>query len=77
MALQHYRGKPATDTITIRGFGASKETLLAQLQSHRVANRSHSCWKRQELMRWAEVQILAVPSQLAVAIRWLSGLNAT
>jgi peptide/nickel transport system substrate-binding protein len=29
----YYRGKPAIDTIIIRGFGASKETLLAQLQA--------------------------------------------
>jgi peptide/nickel transport system substrate-binding protein len=29
----YYRGKPAIDTIIIRGFEASKETLLAQLQA--------------------------------------------
>jgi peptide/nickel transport system substrate-binding protein len=28
-----YRGKPAIDTVVIRGFEASKETLLAQLQA--------------------------------------------
>lgn len=29
----YFRGKPAIDTVVIRGFEASKETLLAQLQS--------------------------------------------
>jgi peptide/nickel transport system substrate-binding protein len=29
----YYRGKPAIDTIIIRGFGASKQTLIDQLQS--------------------------------------------
>jgi peptide/nickel transport system substrate-binding protein len=29
----YYRGKPAIDTIVIRGFEASKETLLAQIQA--------------------------------------------
>src|SRR5258708_2290154 len=29
----YYRGKPAIDTIIIRGFRTSKETLLAQLQA--------------------------------------------
>jgi peptide/nickel transport system substrate-binding protein len=29
----YYRGKPAIDTIVMRGFRASKETLLAQLQA--------------------------------------------
>ena len=29
----YYRGKTAIDTIVIRGFGAAKETLLAQLQA--------------------------------------------
>src|SRR5437867_4311455 len=29
----YYRGKPAIDTIVMRGFRASKETLLAQLRA--------------------------------------------
>jgi peptide/nickel transport system substrate-binding protein len=29
----YFRGKPAIDTVVIRGFNASKETLLAQLQA--------------------------------------------
>jgi len=31
----YYRGKPAIDTIVIRGFGASKQTLIDQLQAGR------------------------------------------
>jgi peptide/nickel transport system substrate-binding protein len=30
---EYYKGKPAVDTIVIRGFDASKETLLAQIQA--------------------------------------------
>jgi peptide/nickel transport system substrate-binding protein len=32
----YYRGKPAIDTIIIRGFGAAKATLLAQLQAGEI-----------------------------------------